>query len=81
MPTKKTIFDFQKMKRQGEKIALKSTYDYPTAQFAERVGIDAILVGDSLGNCIYGYPAGTIPVTADPTNVRYVTRHSEGRAV
>jgi len=65
MPTKKTIFDFQKMKRDGEKIALISTYDYPTAQFAERVGIDAILVGDSLGNCVYGYPAGTIPVTVD----------------
>ena len=65
MSAKKSILDFQKMKKGGEKIALISTYDYPSAQFAERVGIDAILVGDSLGNCVYGYPTGTIPVTVD----------------
>ncbi|MEE9398823.1 MAG: 3-methyl-2-oxobutanoate hydroxymethyltransferase, partial [Dehalococcoidales bacterium] len=39
-------------------------YDYPTAQFEEWAGIDMILVGDSMGMCVYGY-SGTIPVTMD----------------
>ena len=42
-----------------------SAYDFPMAQFAERAGMDIILVGDSLGNCVYGYPFGTLPVTLD----------------
>ncbi len=61
---KKSILDFQKMKREGEKITWLTAYDYPTAQFEERAGIDMILVGDSLGMCVYGY-SGTVPVTMD----------------
>jgi 3-methyl-2-oxobutanoate hydroxymethyltransferase len=41
-----------------------TAYDYPTAQFAEAAGLDMLLVGDSLGMCVYGYP-GTIPVKMD----------------
>ena len=62
---KKSILDFQRMKKEGEKVAWLTAYDYPTAQFEERAGIDMILVGDSLGNCVYGYSGGTIPVTMD----------------
>jgi 3-methyl-2-oxobutanoate hydroxymethyltransferase len=65
MMTKKTILDFRKMKKQGEKVTMLSAYDFPMAQFAERAGMDIILVGDSLGNCVYGYPFGTLPVTLD----------------
>ncbi len=61
---KKSILDFQKMKTEGEKITWLTAYDYPTAQFEERAGIDMILVGDSLGMCVYGY-SGTVPVTMD----------------
>ena len=57
-------FDFKKMKERGEKAVWITAYDYWTAQFAETAGMDMILVGDSLGMCIYGYP-GTIPVTMD----------------
>ena len=64
MPKKKMIHDFYEMKRKGEKIAYLTAYDYPTAQFAEAAGMDMILVGDSLGMCVYGYP-GTIPVKMD----------------
>lgn len=56
--------DFQMMKREDRKIAWITSYDYPTAQFAEAAGMDMILVGDSLGMCVYGY-AGTVPVTMD----------------
>jgi len=61
---KKTIQDFQRMKREGEKITWLTCYDYPTAQFEEAAGIEMILVGDSMGMCVYGYES-TVPVTMD----------------
>lgn len=62
---KKTILDFQRMKEKGEKVAWLTSYDFPTAQLAERAGIDMLLVGDSMGMCVYGYTGGTVPVTMD----------------
>ncbi len=64
MAKKKMIHEFMQMKQNGEKIAWVTSYDFPSAQFAEAAGMDMILVGDSLGMCVYGYP-GTIPVTMD----------------
>lgn len=64
MKKKYTRFDLQQMKESGKKAAWVTSYDYWTAQFAEQAGMDMILVGDSLGMCIYGYE-GTIPVTMD----------------
>ena len=64
MPKKKMIHEFYEMKKKGEKITFLTSYDFPTAQFAEQAGMDMILVGDSLGMCVYGY-AGTVPVTMD----------------
>jgi len=58
------IHDFYRMKEAGEKICWLTSYDYPTAQFAEAAGMDMILVGDSLGMCVYGY-SSTVPVTMD----------------
>ncbi len=64
MKKKLMIHDFFKMKKEGQKVSWLTAYDYPTAQFAEAAGLDMILVGDSLGMCVYGY-AGTVPVTMD----------------
>ncbi len=64
MAKKKMIHEFYKMKERGEKITFLTAYDYPTAQFAEAAGMDMLLVGDSLGMCVYGYK-GTVPVTMD----------------
>lgn len=61
---KLTVIDLQKMKENGEQVVWVTAYDFITAQLAEKAGMDMILVGDSLGMCIYGY-AGTIPVTMD----------------
>lgn len=61
---RKSIFDLYTMKKMGEKIGWLTSYDFPTAQFAEAAGMDMILVGDSLGMCVYGYN-GTVPVTMD----------------
>ena len=58
------VHDFIRMKQKGQKITWITSYDYPTAQFAEAAGIDMILVGDSLGMCVYGYDS-TVPVTMD----------------
>jgi 3-methyl-2-oxobutanoate hydroxymethyltransferase len=62
--TKKSVLDLHEMKKRGEKITWLTGYDYPTALFEEEAGIDMILVGDSLGMCVYGYPS-TVPVTMD----------------
>ncbi|MCF8063019.1 MAG: 3-methyl-2-oxobutanoate hydroxymethyltransferase [Deltaproteobacteria bacterium] len=64
MPKKKMIHELYEMKKKGEKITFLTSYDFPTARFAEQAGMDMILVGDSLGMCVYGY-AGTVPVTMD----------------
>ena len=64
MKKKFTRFDLQKMKDAGQKAVWITAYDYWTAQFAEQADMDMILVGDSLGMCVYGYE-GTIPVTMD----------------
>jgi 3-methyl-2-oxobutanoate hydroxymethyltransferase len=64
MAKKKSILDFYNMKTSGEKVTWLTSYDYPTAQFAEAAGLDMLLVGDSLGMCVYGYK-GTVPVTMD----------------
>ncbi len=64
MPKRKSVFDLYQMKAAKEKITWLTSYDFPTAQFAEAAGMDMLLVGDSLGMCVYGY-SGTVPVTMD----------------
>ena len=51
---KTRITDFQKMKKSGEKIAMITAYDCPTAEIVDEAGADIVLVGDSLGNVIQG---------------------------
>ena len=64
MAKKKTILDFIKMKENGEKFASIVLYDFTFAMLAEQGGVDMILIGDSMGNVIYGYD-GTVPVTLE----------------
>lgn len=61
---KLTRIDLQKMKDSEKTVVWITAYDYWTAYFAEQAGMDMILVGDSLGMCVYGYE-GTVPVTMD----------------
>ena len=61
---KVTILKLRRQKRQGTKTVLVSAYDYPQATIADKAGVDAILVGDSLGMTTLGYKS-TIPVTMD----------------
>jgi 3-methyl-2-oxobutanoate hydroxymethyltransferase len=64
MPKKKSILDFYAMKERGEKVVWITAYDAPTAGFAEEAGMDMLLVGDSLGMCVYGL-SSTVPVTME----------------
>ncbi len=52
------------MKQSREKIAMLTAYDFLTARLLDEVGIDIILVGDSLGNVVQGHET-TLSVTVD----------------
>lgn len=52
------------MKARGEKIAMLTAYDYPTARLLDEAGVDVLLVGDSVGMVVLGYPDTTL-VTMD----------------
>lgn len=52
------------MKMRGEKIAMLTAYDYPTARLLDEAGVDVLLVGDSVGMVVLGYPDTTL-VTMD----------------
>jgi len=59
-----TVLDFQAKKEAGEKITMLTAYDCPMAAAVDKAGIDAILVGDSVGMVMLGYDS-TAPVTMD----------------
>ena len=58
--------DLLQKKQRGEKIAILTAYDATMARLLDRAGVDAILVGDSLGNVIMGHE-NTLQVTLDMT--------------
>lgn len=59
-----TIQKLKQMKASGQKLVMVTAYDYPSARWAEAAGVDLILVGDSLGVVVLGYP-DTLAVTMD----------------
>jgi 3-methyl-2-oxobutanoate hydroxymethyltransferase len=61
---KVTTAVFRLKKQRGEPITMLTAYDYLTARAVDQSGIDSILVGDSLGMVMLGYP-NTLPVTME----------------
>ncbi|UCE33746.1 MAG: 3-methyl-2-oxobutanoate hydroxymethyltransferase [Deltaproteobacteria bacterium] len=61
---KVTIGDLMAKKESGRRISMMTAYDCPGANMVDQAGIDAILVGDSLGMVVLGYTS-TVPVTMD----------------
>jgi 3-methyl-2-oxobutanoate hydroxymethyltransferase len=64
IPNAMTVPKLRDMKRSGDKIAVVTAYDASFAAAADAAGIDAILVGDSLGMVVQGQ-SSTLPVTVD----------------
>ncbi|MCK4852194.1 MAG: 3-methyl-2-oxobutanoate hydroxymethyltransferase [Candidatus Omnitrophica bacterium] len=50
-----TILDFKRKKEAGDKITMLTAYDCPMAELIDQAGVDAILVGDSVGMVLLGY--------------------------
>ncbi|BCR05327.1 3-methyl-2-oxobutanoate hydroxymethyltransferase [Desulfuromonas versatilis] len=82
MKKQKTVLDIQKMKTEGEKIAVLTAYDYPFARLMDLAGIDMILVGDSVGSVVSGYD-NTLPVSMEEMiyHTRAVVRGTSGALV
>lgn len=59
-----TITTLRELKQQGKKISMLTAYDYPTAKMVDEMGVEMILVGDSLGMVVLGYDS-TLPVTME----------------
>jgi 3-methyl-2-oxobutanoate hydroxymethyltransferase len=70
--------DFKERKLRGEKIAILTAYDATMARLLDRAGVDALLVGDSVGMVVLGHKT-TIPVTLDDMvhHTRAVSRGAE----
>jgi 3-methyl-2-oxobutanoate hydroxymethyltransferase len=61
---KVTILDLQSMKEKGQPITMLTAYDYSSALYVDRAGIDAILVGDSLAMVMLGLNS-TVSITME----------------
>jgi 3-methyl-2-oxobutanoate hydroxymethyltransferase len=57
-----TVGDIARMHADGQRIAMLTAYDYPTAKLLDEAGIPMLLVGDSLGRAMLGYE-NEIPVS------------------
>jgi 3-methyl-2-oxobutanoate hydroxymethyltransferase len=57
--TKITVETIRAMKARGEKIAALTAYDYPMTKLLDEAGVPLLLVGDSLGMVVLGYPDTT----------------------
>jgi 3-methyl-2-oxobutanoate hydroxymethyltransferase len=56
--------DIGALKRRGQRIAVVTAYDAPSARLADAAGVDVVLVGDSAAMTVFGYDS-TTPITVD----------------
>ena len=78
MSKRVTTRTFLEKKAAGERIAMLTAYDYPTARLCDLAGVDSLLIGDSLGMVVQGHDT-TLGVTlADALyHTRMVARAAE----
>ncbi len=77
-----TVSDIARLHADGQRIAMITGYDYPTARLLDEAGIPIILVGDSLGRVILGYE-NEIPVSMDDMlhHAKAVARGARGALI
>ena len=73
-----SIHDLRAWKAEGKRFAMLTAYDFPTAQILDRAGVPVLLVGDSVGRNVLGYP-NELPVTMEEMlhHVKAVSRGAE----
>src|SRR3990172_7006805 len=74
-PGKLPLTELAEMKARGDRIAMVTAYDFPSARVADASGVDLILVGDSAAMTVLGHDS-TVPATMEEMLVlaRAVTR-------
>ncbi len=79
---KVTVLDVQQAKEEGRKLVMCTAYDYPFGLMADEVGMDIVLVGDSLGMVVLGLE-GTVEVTMEHMihHIKAVVRGCKGPLV
>lgn len=81
MAAKVTVPQFRAMREKGLPIVCLTAYDATFGALADEAGVDAVLVGDSVGNVLLGYPT-TVPVSlADMVHHTKATRAGVKRAL
>ena len=75
-----SIHDLRAWKAEGKRFVMLTAYDFPTAQILDRAGMPVLLVGDSVGRNVLGYP-NELPVTMEDMlhHVKAVARGSGAR--
>ena len=63
-PAKLALTDLGDLRQRGERIAVVTAYDAPSARLADAAGVEMILVGDSAAMTMLGHDS-TLPVTVD----------------
>lgn len=66
-----TLQSLGKLRADGQKIVMLTSYDASFAAALERCGVDVVLIGDSLGNVLQGHKT-TLPVT-----IEHMVYHTE----
>lgn len=75
-----SLTELAQRKHSGQKLAVLTAYDYPTARLLDEAGIDLILVGDSLGMVVLGLPDTTGVTMADMLHHTRAVRRGVKRA-
>ena len=76
-PTRRrtTVADVARMHADGQRIAMLTAYDHPTAALLDEAGVPLLLVGDSLGEVVLGYDSTVrVSVTEMLHHVKAVVR-------
>jgi 3-methyl-2-oxobutanoate hydroxymethyltransferase len=76
-----TPTEIRAMKQRGEKIAALTAYDFPTAKLLDECGVPLLLVGDSLGMVVLGYPNTTHVTMAEMEHHTRAATRAQPRAL
>jgi 3-methyl-2-oxobutanoate hydroxymethyltransferase len=79
--SKITVAEIRAMKARGEKIASLTAYDYPLARLLDECGVPLLLVGDSVGMVVLGYPDTTHVTMAEMLHHTRAAARAQTRAL